>query len=112
MTMWAPVVMVRGDTRTFTIALTDADGVAIDLTDAAVAFSVSGAFTKTTGDGVVVSDPTSGIALVTVEPADTDWMRGRSARRFDVQVTMSDGSIRTPISGRFVVLPDVTISAT
>jgi hypothetical protein len=108
MTMWAPVVMVRGDTRIFTIALTDAGGAAIDLTDTDVWFSVSGAFTKTLGDGVAITDPTSGIALVTVEPADTEAMRGRTVRRFDVQLKLSDGSIRTPIRGRFVVLPDVT----
>ena len=64
---------------------------------------------RTTGDGIVVADPDSGVAVITINPADTedasDWRRSYP---YDIQVTFLDGTVITPILGRFVLRPDVT----
>ena len=101
------LTMMRGDSRTFTVTMTDSAGDPYDLTDAVVQFTVDNLFEKTVGAGIVVSDPETGVAVVTVDPDDTEGA-GRRAYRYDVQVTLSDGTVRTPLRGLFVVVPDVT----
>ena len=101
--------MTRGDTRTLTLTLTNAEGTPYDLTGATVRFTVGDLLEKVTGDGIVVADPDSGVAVITVNPADTedasDW---RHDYPYDVQVIFGDGTVITPILGRFVLRPDVT----
>jgi len=103
------LTMTRGDTRTFTVTMTDAVGAPFDLTDADVAFSVEDLFSKSVGDGIVVADPETGVAVITVNPADTEGVEDRRrSYRYDVQLTLADGSVKTPLRGQFVVTPDVT----
>ena len=103
------LVMTRGDTRTFTVTMTDSAGDPYDLTDADVAFTVGDLFDKSVGDGIAVDDPESGVAVITVGPTDTESASDtRRAYHYDVQVTLSDGSVKTPLRGLFVVTPDVT----
>lgn len=102
------ITMTRGDTRTFTVTMSDNAGDPYDLTDAEVAFTVDDLFDKSVGDGIAVADPESGVAVITVTSADTeDASDYRRAYRYDVQVTLSDGSVKTPIRGLFVLTPDV-----
>ena len=104
------IIAVRGDTQTYTLTFTDSVGAPLDLTGAAVTFSVKDRFAKTVGAGIVVSAPLTGVAVVTVDPEDTENEPDvRVAHRFDAQVVLSDGTVKTPIRGNFVVLPDVTI---
>lgn len=103
------LVVVRGDSQTFELTFTDDDGDPLDLTDGAVVMTVEELFTKSVGDGITVSAPLTGVATVAVAPADTaDCPDYRQGYRYDVQVTLASGVVKTPIRGRFVVLPDVT----
>lgn len=101
--------LIRGDSSELSLTLTDNAGDPYDLTDATVIMTVDDLFEKSIGSGITVDDPTSGVAAITVDPADTeDAPDARCAYRYDVQVTLSDGSIKTPVRGLFVVIPDVT----
>jgi hypothetical protein len=72
------LVHIRGDSGSFEVTLTDTNGDPLDLTGASVQFTVDGLLDKSLGDGITV------------------------------QVTLSDGTVRTPIRGLFVLVPDVT----
>jgi hypothetical protein len=97
--------VVRGDSRTLELELTYADGTLPDLVDADISFIVDGLFTKTVTD----PDLSSGEAEITLDPDDTDGAPDvRVAYRYNVQVTQDDGTVLTPQSGLFIVLPDVT----
>jgi hypothetical protein len=108
----------RGDTETFTITLTDGAGDPLDLTGLAITFTakrrVSDAdedavIQKTDVDGIVVdADPTSGIAVLTIEPADTADLEDLRTLHWDVQVDDGVGGVRTPLLGRLAITADVT----
>ena len=103
------ITMTRGDTRTLTLTLTDAEAAPYDLTGASLRFTVGDLFDKSIGDGIVVADPDSGVAVITINPADTeDTSDRRHSHPYDLQVTFVDGTVITPILGRFVLRPDVT----
>ena len=103
------LTMTRGDTRTFTVTVTNDAGAPLDLTSASLDFTVCDLFDKSLGDGIAVDTPATGVAVITVDPADTeDSGDRRRSYPYDLQVTLADGSIKTPLSGRFVVIPDVT----
>jgi len=102
------ITMTRGDTRTLTLTLTDADGDPYDLTGAAVRFTVEGIVDKSLGDGIAVASPATGVAVITINPADTENANGRHSYPYDVEVTFADGTVITPILGRFVLRPDVS----
>lgn len=102
------LTVVRGDTSNFQITITDSNGLAYDLTDASIWFTVDGLLEKTIGDGITVSTPASGVADVEISAGDTDAAPDRrTAYPYDVQVTLADGSVKTPVRGLFIVLPDV-----
>lgn len=102
------ITMTRGDTRTLTLTLTDSDGDPYDLTGATVRMSVGSLFDKGPSDGIVVSAPLTGVAVITVNPDDTEGASARRSYPYDVEVTFADGTVITPILGRFVVRADVT----
>lgn len=103
------ISMVRGDSVTLSLTLTDSVGAPYDLTAADITFTVDDLITKTVGAGITVADPLTGVAAIALDPADTeDCPDIRAAYRYDVQITLSSGSVKTPIRGLFVVLPDVT----
>ena len=103
------LIVVRGDSHTFTLTLTDTAGAPLDLTDADLTFTVKDMFAKTVGAGITVSAPLTGVATVEVDPADTEGAPDyRREYRYDTQVDLSDGTRVTPIRGKFIVLPDVT----
>jgi hypothetical protein len=105
-------VITRGDTKIIEETLMEG-GAPIVLTTAAVTFTVEDLFAKTLNAGVELVPPDSGTEpgeiSVTIDPADTadcpDW---RSVYRYDVQV-VDDDVVTTPLSGHFIVLPDVTV---
>lgn len=103
------LAMIRGDTNEFELTLTDNAGDPFDLTDADITMTVGDLFTKTIGSGITVSAPLTGVASIVVGPEDTEGAPDvRVAYSYDVQVTLADGRIKTPVRGRFVVVPDVT----
>jgi hypothetical protein len=99
--------VIRGDSQVFELTLT---GLPVGgLTDADLTFTVDGLVTKTLGDGIVVTDAPAGEATITIDAGDTGGAPDHPrSYPYDVQVTFSDGTVKTPVRGRFTVLPDVT----
>jgi hypothetical protein len=103
------VTAIRGDSQTYDLDFVDANGDPIDLTDCDIWFTVEDLFEKRLGTGITSASPLTGVATVTVDPADTeDCPDYRVRYRYDAQLELIDGSIKTPIRGWFTVLPDVT----
>ena len=103
------LTMMRGDSKTYTVTISDSAGDPYDLTGASVWFTVDDLFEKTLADGIAVTAPLTGVAVVTIDPEDTEDARDyRSSYRYDVQVKLADGTVKTPIRGLFVLTPDVT----
>lgn len=111
------LVAKRGDNESYTMALTDADG-AFDLTDCQVQFTAKrrlddedadAVILKTLDAGIEVTNAQGGIAVLSLEPSDTEDLPSRRVRLvYDVQVTNGDGEVKTPIEGRLTISPDVT----
>src|SRR5678816_3225645 len=99
--------VIRGDTQTFDLSLSGLpEG---GLTDADLEFTIRGLVAKTLGDGIEVTDPDAGTATITLEAGDTAAAPDRPrSYPFDVQVTFTDGTVKTPVRGYCTVLPDVT----
>lgn len=99
------LTVIRGNDETIAIDLTGLpEGGIID-----VWMTVGNLFAKRLGDGITIDDAEDGTCTVTLTPADTDGApASRVAYDYDVQVRLADGSVKTPIRGRFIVLPDVT----
>jgi hypothetical protein len=109
----------RGDTATFTIALTDSAGAPLDLTGLIMTFTAKyhlmdpdddAVITKSDIDGIVVDyDPTTGIAVLTIDPEDTATLPPIRTRLFwDLQVDNGAGDVRTPLTGTLNINADVT----
>jgi hypothetical protein len=100
---------VRGDTAIFAITVLDKEGEPYDLTGADIWFSVKHLLRKRLGDGIEIDSPTDGTATITLQPTDTVAAPNHKASYpFDVQIQLADGTVKTPLLGRFVVIPDVT----
>jgi hypothetical protein len=107
------LTVIRGDTRELTVTVSDAAGLAYDLTGADIWFTARGLVSKRLGDGITSAAPQTGVAVISISPADTSSAPPhRAAYPFDVQIKLADGSVRTPIRGLFIVLPDVTTQTT
>jgi hypothetical protein len=107
------LTVIRGDSRELTVTVSDAAGLVYDLTGADIWFTAGTLVSKRLGDGIVCDDPETGVAVITIEPGDTSRAPShRTAYLYDVQIKLVDGSIRTPIRGLFIVLPDVTTGTT
>lgn len=112
--------MTRGDSKRIALALPDASGNPLDLTDASVWMTAKEAFTdtddaatfqKTIGAGITVLDEDNGVILVELDPEDTSTLDAvRTRLVYDIQVKDADDAISTPISGKLTVYPDVTIT--
>jgi len=113
------LVAKRGDDEEYAITVTGSAGEPFDLTDCELQFTAKRRLTdpdeeavivKTSGDGIEVTNPTGGLATMTLTSADTAGLPAhRTGLYYDIQVTDSDGLISTPIEGRMTVRPDVTV---
>lgn len=104
----------RGDTTTITVVYT-LNGVAVDLTDATVFFTVKPTLpTDDSDDSAAIitetvtshSDPTAGTTIIELSAAQMTVNAGNY--HYDIQVKDSDDNITTIDVGTFKVLPDVT----
>jgi hypothetical protein len=109
--------MTRGDRQSFTVTLTDGAGAPLNLTDLTVTFTAkrtrydsdaAAVIQKSDGDGIVITTPASGVAVLTIEPEDTEELTNLRTLHWDIQVDDGSGDVRTPITGRLVILPDIT----
>lgn len=114
---------VRGDTNEYTLTITapDASGVSqpIDLDTVDQLWftvkddwddpDVDAVFQKTLGSGIVVSSPASdGIAVVTLDPEDTEDLVGLQRLVYDVQMLESNGVLTTVSKGFYSLERDAT----
>lgn len=107
------LTMIRGDDESFELTLVDDAGDPFDLTDCALYFTVGDLFTKSIGAGITVDpdgdpapDPTTGVAVISVAAADTaDLPDRRVAYDYAVVVVTDTDLTKTPVRGRFIVVP-------
>ena len=114
------LTMDRGDRRSFDIALTRPDGTPLDLTALSLTFTAKrrlsdsddqAVIQKTADAGIVVdADPTTGLAVLTLEPEDTELLTDLRTLRWDIQVDDGAGDVRTPLKGKLAIAADVTRS--
>lgn len=113
------LTMYRGDDRDFTITATE-DGSPLDLTGATVRFTAkrdavdaddAAVIAKTSDTGIAIDeDPTTGVAVITIEAADTEDLRASATLVYDVQVTRG-GRTLTVLAGHLAVIADVSRTA-
>lgn len=111
--------MYRGDKRTWTITVTQA-GDKFDLTGSTIWFTAKKKYAdadsaaiiarSTTNGGIVLTDPTKGVAEVTTLTTETSGLTGnnRTILVYDVQLKDANGRITTVAYGDLIVKPDVT----
>jgi len=105
----------RRDTPTFTITVLN-DGVAVDITGYTLFFTAKNKKSDTDlqaiikKDVTVLSDPTHGIAEITLDKTDTD-ITGKDYF-YDIQIVSGDGDVTTLFWGVLTVIEDVTIRTT
>jgi hypothetical protein len=111
------ITAVRGDTIDLEVTATR-NSTALDLTGADIRFTAKNSLrdadddaviAKTLADGVaVVGDPEDGIALVTIDPADTSTLSRRTVLQCDVQVVEISGRVTTVAKGTLTIELDAT----
>ena len=107
----ADIVVYRGDEFSMQLEFKDENGVVIDITNWTIFFTVkkklddpdSAAKISVT---IAPSDPTNGIALVTVPNTETDNLSG--VYYYDFQFKKADGTIQTLVNGGITFEKDVT----
>lgn len=107
----------RGDTIDLEVSITRPGG-PVDLTSVDLWFTGKlrerdadddAVFQKTLGAGIaVVGDPVDGVALVTLDPADTDSLLRQTTLYCDVQLVETDGRVTTVADGTLTIELDVT----
>ena len=113
--------MMRGDSKTYTFALTDADGDALDLAAASVWFTAKrrlsdadddAVFNLSVGTGITIGTPASGGEVTVDLPAanTTALPDRRTELRYDLQVKLAGGEAQTALYGTLAVYPDVTLA--
>jgi hypothetical protein len=107
--------LTRGDSTAWEFTIRDSDGIPIDITAHAVAFTVKANISDvqedaviavTTPTDVVLTDPTEGLCEVRLDPADTGLAPGQYV--WDLQVTTPGTTVWTVASGKLLVSADVT----
>lgn len=104
--------IIRGDDSTFQATFTNNDGVAIDLTEGTVFFTVKEDLDDPDSQAIISKEytsssaPTTGIMNIVLDNTDTDVEVGRYY--FDIQFKKS-GNIFSTERGRFIVNQDITL---
>lgn len=106
------LTVIRGDTSSITVNLTQSDGTALDLTNATVFFTVKNDIDDVDDDALISKDITShvdeeaGQTLIALTSDDTSIDAGNYV--WDIQVKDSTDQIISTEPGIFTVLKDVT----
>lgn len=107
--------MFSGDDKTLQVTVTDEDGDPVDLTSATIKWQCTrslgkaSAISKTTTNGITITGASTGQFEVTLTDTDTESLAG--TYQHEAQVTFSDGTISTVLSGTMNIIP-VVIQAT
>lgn len=112
----AKIELIRGDSRTITIPITNPDGTAKNLTGCTVYFTVNATKEPVSDASAVIAksttsfaSPTTGIATISLTNADTQNITPGSYY-YDVQLKDASGNISSEEQDRCVVKPDTTRS--
>lgn len=105
----------RGDTREFILAFVDGIGVAIDISEWTIFFTMKEKESDTDDEAKITkdiepsehSDPTNGKTKFTLEASETGDLESRNYY-YDIQAKKKNGDIITVTKGRVQVLIDVT----
>jgi len=110
--------ITRGDQKAFTVMLTDGAGLPINLTGLALTFTAKRRPTDTDAQAIIVksgvagidvaTDPSTGVATLRIDAADTADLTDLRTLYWDIQVEDMLGDVRTPLSGRLALSPDIT----
>lgn len=110
---------VRGDTNVYTGTAT-ADGVAIDITGSTMRFTAKNdpsdadgsalISETTTGGGITLVTPASGVYRITLAPGDTTGLTVSSVLHYDVQLTTAGGAVYTLCKGHFTIVGDISVT--
>jgi hypothetical protein len=95
--------VMKGDTWTVEGRLKDSEGTPIDLTGATILAQLRKSSTSATSTALdaEITDAAGGIFTFGQEEAETGGV-------YDVQITMSGGSVRTYLGGQILVTQDVS----
>lgn len=101
--------MYAGDTKTLTVTVKDADGDAVAITSATIAWQALEsigediAISKSTASGIAITSASGGIFTVSIVAGDTSFMSGDYYH--EAQITFSDSSVMTVLTGTMTVIP-------
>lgn len=104
--------MFRGDTKTFTVTITDGGnpqpltGCVVEFTAKLGTWFSTPLISKTTADGSITVN--SNVATITISPADTSSLTRDTHLVWDVQFTDTAGNKATINSGTLLVQMDVS----
>lgn len=99
--------MFAGDSRTITVTVKNDQGAAVDITGATLKWqaapSVSGAavISKTSGSGIDLTSPSTGVFTITLDGADTDAL-GEGVFYHEAEMVLA-GDTSTVLTGSMVV---------
>jgi len=107
------ITMYRGDTNNITIGVTDSDGIAFDLTDFTMRFTVKKKVADLDSGAYIgpltasIPTPALGIGVVPITTTLSNIPEGTYI--YDVQITNSDESLNyTVIKDYFIIIDGVT----
>lgn len=109
----ATLVIIRGDTKSFTITFNDQNNDPIDITGATIEFMVKEKLTDTNADALIHktitshSNPTSGITILSLSTSDTEDLRP-GQYYYDIQRTQNS-EVKSSDKAIFLVEADVNI---
>jgi hypothetical protein len=106
----------RGDDYTVDLTFTDSNGVAIDITNYKIYFTLKNKFSDTDALAVLQKTitshtaPLSGQSQITLTAAETDDLCG--VYKYDMQYITGSGTVKTFAYGEFTFTEDITRAIT
>lgn len=103
-----------GETRTLVVTVTDQDGVAIDLTGAAITYTLNlpTPVTKTVGAGITITGALTGEFEIVLTEADTQDVDHSVGVEHECKILTSSGEVLVTFRGRAGIsaslIPDMT----
>lgn len=97
------------DTFTRTVTITDADGVAVNITGATLRLHIRAKGSTTdaiTAPTLTLTTPASGIATMIISASDTATLSAATTYLYEIEMVDSGGAITTPLDGLLYVQED------
>jgi len=105
--------MYKGDTKNLVVSVFNTDGSVKNLTDATIIWALFNSdtkeiyVTKTTGSGIIITNPTGGIIQISILPTDTETLKSGPWYKYETEVTDSGSNVSTVNSGYFTLWESV-----